>query len=41
VLLIIFMATTAFVKDAALNMKLPCRADAGNDIHSNRDLNIA
>lgn len=41
VLLIIFMATTAFVKDAALDMRLPAAQTQETTSTPNRDLNIA
>jgi biopolymer transport protein ExbD len=41
VLLIIFMATTAFVNDAALNLRLPTAQTQETTANQNRDLNIA
>jgi biopolymer transport protein ExbD len=41
VLLIIFMATTAFVKDAGINMKLPAAQTSDNAPEVNTDINIA
>ena len=41
VLLIIFMATTAFVKEAGLNMKLPPATTQDTVLNNNRDLTIA
>jgi biopolymer transport protein ExbD len=41
VLLIIFMATTAFVKEAGINMKLPAAATSDAASEANTDINIA
>jgi biopolymer transport protein ExbD len=41
VLLIIFMATTAFVKESGLNMKLPQAKSSEVVPQENRDLNVA
>jgi biopolymer transport protein ExbD len=41
VLLIIFMATTAFVKETGLNMKLPAAKTQETTADQNVDLNIA
>jgi biopolymer transport protein ExbD len=41
VLLIIFMATTAFVNDAGLNMKLPGAKTEEAPPPNNRDMNVA
>ena len=41
VLLIIFMATTAFVNDAGLNMKLPSAKTAEAPAATSQDMNIA
>jgi biopolymer transport protein ExbD len=41
VLLIIFMATTAFVKEAGINMKLPTATTQEFTPQQNHDLNIA
>jgi biopolymer transport protein ExbD len=41
VLLIIFMATTAFVKEAGINMKLPAAATADSAPEVQTDINIA
>ncbi|MBV9867195.1 MAG: biopolymer transporter ExbD [Abitibacteriaceae bacterium] len=41
VLLIIFMATTAFVKESGLNMKLPAAKTTEVTPQENKDINIA
>jgi biopolymer transport protein ExbD len=41
VLLIIFMATTAFVKESGLNMKLPAAKTTEVTPEDNKDINIA
>jgi biopolymer transport protein ExbD len=41
VLLIIFMATTAFVKESGLNMKLPAAKTSEVVPQENRDINVA
>jgi biopolymer transport protein ExbD len=41
VLLIIFMATTAFVKEAGLNMKLPAAKTTDMSSTENKDLSVA
>jgi biopolymer transport protein ExbD len=41
VLLIIFMATTAFVKETGLNLKLPAAKTGGAASQTSRDLTVA
>ena len=41
VLLIIFMATTAFVKEAGLNMKLPSAKTTDMTTQENKDISVA